>query len=138
MTKIRENTYRINASCKLDDINDELGTKLYSEDNDSLGGFISEKLDRIPKAGDKLTIDNVWLFVERSSANRAESIILKLIDKPSDVKAKSKSRNTGLDINFRLYYGFLLYPRFRTVPYNNILHRTSTYTNIKKGCNNLL
>ena len=47
MTKIRENTYRINASCKLDDINDELGTKLYSEDNDSLGGFISEKLDRI-------------------------------------------------------------------------------------------
>ena len=29
MTKIRENTYRINASCKLDDINDELGTKLY-------------------------------------------------------------------------------------------------------------
>ena len=25
MTKIRENTYRINASCKLDDINDELG-----------------------------------------------------------------------------------------------------------------
>ena len=87
MTKIRENTYRINASCKLDDINDELGTRLYSEDNDSLGGFISEKLDRIPKAGDKLTIDNVWLFVERSSANRAESIILKLIDKPSDVKA---------------------------------------------------
>ena len=76
MTKIRENTYRINASCKLDDINDELGTRLYSEDNDSLGGFVSEKLDRIPKAGDKLTIDNVWLFVERSSSNRAESIIL--------------------------------------------------------------
>ena len=78
MTKIRDNTYRINASCKLDDINSELGTKLYSQDNDSLGGFISEKLDRIPKAGDKLTIDNVWLFVERSSVNRAESIILKI------------------------------------------------------------
>ena len=81
MTKIRENTYRINAACKLDDINNELGTRLYSEDNDSLGGFVSEKLDRIPKAGDKLTIDNVWLFVERSSVNRAESIILKLTDK---------------------------------------------------------
>ena len=78
MTKIRDNTYRINASCKLDDINSELGTKLYSQDNDSLGGFISEKLDRIPKAGDKLTIDNVWLFVERSSVNRAESVILKI------------------------------------------------------------
>ena len=28
---------------------------------------------------------------------------------------------------------FYVYPRFRTVPYNNILHRTSTYTNIQKG-----
>jgi putative hemolysin len=25
-----------------------------------------------------LTIDNVWLFVERSSVNRAESVILKI------------------------------------------------------------
>ena len=86
MTKIRDNTYRINASCKLDDINSELGTKLYSQDNDSLGGFISEKLDRIPKAGDKLTIDNVWLFVERSSVNRAESVILKIQPDNKDTK----------------------------------------------------
>ena len=32
----------------------------------------------LAKAGDKLTIDNVWLFVERSSVNRAESVILKI------------------------------------------------------------
>ena len=39
-----------------------------------------KKLDRIPKAGDKLTIDNVWLFVERSSVNRAESVYIKDTD----------------------------------------------------------
>lgn len=78
LLQLRENIYRVDASYKLDDLNDALGTDLYSEDNDSIGGLISEKLDRIPKAGDRLTIGNVWLFVENASSNRAETIILKL------------------------------------------------------------
>ncbi|MGN0329001.1 MAG: HlyC/CorC family transporter [Lachnospira sp.] len=75
-TKIRDNSYRVDASYKLDDLNEKLGTSFYSEDNDSLGGLITEKLDRIPKAGDTVIIDDVKMFVERSSPNRAESIII--------------------------------------------------------------
>ena len=78
--KIRNNTYRVEASFKLDDLNDYLGLNLSSEDNDSIGGLILEKLDRIPMAGDKLTIGNVWLFIEKASTKRAESIILKILD----------------------------------------------------------
>ena len=78
--KIRNKTYRVEASFKLDDLNDYLGLNLESEDNDSIGGLILEKLDRIPVAGDKLTIGNVWLFIEKASTKRAESIILKILD----------------------------------------------------------
>lgn len=77
--KINDTTYRVDGSINLDDLNDELETNLVSEDNDSLGGLIIEKLDRLPKAGDKLTVDNVWLFVEKASSNRAESIIVKIL-----------------------------------------------------------
>ena len=79
--KIRNKTYRVDASFKLDDLNDYLGLSLSSQDNDSIGGLILEKLDRIPVAGDKLTIDNVWLFIEKASPKRAETIILKILDK---------------------------------------------------------
>ncbi|MDO5381786.1 MAG: hemolysin family protein [Eubacteriales bacterium] len=75
-TKINDNSYRVDASYKLDDLNEKLGTSFYSEDNDSLGGLVTEKLDRIPKAGDTVVIDDVKMFVERSSPNRAETIII--------------------------------------------------------------
>ena len=79
LIKLRNNTYRVDGSYKLDDLNDALSINLESEDNDSIGGLITEKLDRIPKAGDKLTIGNIWFYVEKASSNRAETIILKML-----------------------------------------------------------
>ena len=46
--QLAPDTYRIDASYKLDDINNEIGSNLQSDDNDSIGGYITEKLDRIP------------------------------------------------------------------------------------------
>jgi len=89
LIKINDTTYRVDGSFKLDDLNDELGTTLESEDNDSLGGLIVEKLDRLPKAGDKLTVDNVWMFVEKVSSNRAESVIIKLLPEKNEKEDKS-------------------------------------------------
>ena len=87
LSKINDSTYRVDGSFKLDDLNDELGTKLESEDNDSVGGLIVERLDRLPKAGDKITIGNVWMFVEKVASNRAESVIVKIIpDKKDETK----------------------------------------------------
>ncbi len=81
LSKINNTTYRVDGSFKLDDLNDELGTNLESEDNDSVGGLIVEKLDRLPKAGDKISVGNVWMFVEKVASNRAESVIVKLMPK---------------------------------------------------------
>ena len=89
LSKINDTTYRVDGSFKLDDLNDELGTKLESEDNDSVGGLIVERLDRLPKAGDKITIGNVWMFVEKVASNRAESVIVKIIPEKKDDSKKN-------------------------------------------------
>ena len=89
LSKINDSTYRVDGSFKLDDLNDELGTKLESEDNDSVGGLIVERLDRLPKAGDKITIGNVWMFVEKVASNRAESVIVKIIPEKKDETKKT-------------------------------------------------
>ena len=89
LSKINDTTYRVDGSFKLDDLNDELGTKLESEDNDSVGGLIVEKLDRLPKAGDKITVGNVWMFVEKVASNRAESVIVKIIPEKKDDTKKN-------------------------------------------------
>lgn len=46
----------------------------------SLGGFVAEKLGRVPVAGDRLRIGKFEFLVERASARRAERIVLRGAD----------------------------------------------------------
>ena len=69
------NEYIVEGSTNLDDLNDELGLQMESDDYDSLGGFIIEKLDRLPSEGDEVTTsDGVRLVVEKLDKNRIESV----------------------------------------------------------------
>jgi CBS domain containing-hemolysin-like protein len=79
--KISDRQFRINGSAKLDDVNDRLGTEFESEDNDSIGGFMIEKLDRFPEKGDKLEFPDKTLLVTATTNKRVDSILLTLTAK---------------------------------------------------------
>lgn len=67
--------YLIEGSMKLDDINDALNLKLDSEDYDSLGGYIIEKLDHLPTTGETVrTEDGLLLKVEEMDKNRIDKV----------------------------------------------------------------
>lgn len=61
--EISTNKYLIEGHIKISDLNDRLGLNLHSDEYDSIGGLIIEKLDRFPNPGDKIIIDNVSLKV---------------------------------------------------------------------------
>lgn len=71
---INENEYIVEGQMSLDDFNDCLGTKLCSEDYDSIGGFIMEHLDRLAVTGDKVDADDVTLTVKSMEKNRIEKV----------------------------------------------------------------
>lgn len=81
-TTLSPNVYRIDASYKIDDINNTIGSSLESEDNDSIGGYIIERLDRIPKIGDCFKIDNLEFIVEKATSTRIERILMKVHPAP--------------------------------------------------------
>lgn len=80
--KVGPLSYLVDASYKIDDLNDSLNLKFTSEDNDSIGGFIIEKLDRFPEIGEQFDIDNIHFKIERASSNRIELVLLKLPEEP--------------------------------------------------------
>ena len=63
IVKKSDSEYIIEGRTNLEDINDKLSLSLESNDYDSLGGIIIEHLDRLPKVGDNVTIDNIKLTV---------------------------------------------------------------------------
>ena len=83
--KMDENTYLVEGSMKLDDINDELDTELESEDYDSIGGIIIENLDRLPEDQEEVTLENgVKLKVQGIEQNRIVKVLMTLPEKKAD------------------------------------------------------
>lgn len=67
--------YLVEGSLNLEDFNDRLDTSLFSEDYESLGGYIIEHLDRMPLVGDTvINADNIKLVVESLDKNRIEKV----------------------------------------------------------------
>lgn len=83
--EIDEHSYLVEASMKLDDINDALDTNLNSEDYDSIGGIIIEHLDRLPEDGEEVTLDSgIHLKVEGIDQNRITKVLMTLPEHAKD------------------------------------------------------
>ena len=89
--EIETNRYDIDASIKLDDLNDALNTKLSSDDYDSLAGFVIELLDRLPDEGDTASFKNIDFKVTKMHKNRIERIILTINEIKDDVDEENNS-----------------------------------------------
>lgn len=77
--QVCDREYLIEGSVKLDDINDALCLQFASEEYDSIGGLIIEKLDHLPSETESvLTDDGITLTVEKMDKNRIETIRLRL------------------------------------------------------------
>ena len=69
----------IEGSRKIDDVNDDLGLKLDSEEYDSVAGLILERIDRMPLEGDEVVLDNgIKLKVNEVENNRITKVRLSL------------------------------------------------------------
>lgn len=75
----------VEGSLKLDDLNDALDLDLFSEDYDSVGGYIIERLDHLPKAGEYvMSDDGIRLVVDSVEKNRIDKVHLYLPEKKID------------------------------------------------------
>ena len=77
--KVEKNAYIIDARRKIDDVNDELGLNLDSEDYDSIAGLVLQILDRIPEQGDEVvTSDGIKIKVQATEENRITKVLLRI------------------------------------------------------------
>ncbi len=92
--KIDDNTYLVEGGMKLDDINDALDTALDSEDYDSLGGLMIEKLDRLPEEGEEILLDSgISLKAQGIVHNRITKVLMSIPEKVPDEADASAPEN---------------------------------------------
>lgn len=91
-----ERSWLVEGSMKLDDINDELGTDLDSEDYDSISGIIIENLDRLPEDNEEVTLGNgIHLKVQGIDQNRIKKVLITLPEPPAEEEADAEKNGAG-------------------------------------------
>ena len=80
--------YVVEAAMMLDDLNDQLGLDLESEDYDSIGGFIIGLLDHLPEEGEEVTHRNLRLVVDQVDRNRIDKIHLYIQEEETEPESR--------------------------------------------------
>ncbi|MBU5436606.1 hemolysin family protein [Tissierella sp. MSJ-40] len=71
---IKEDEYLVDGSTKIDLLNEMIGTKIESEDFDSVGGFVIGVLGRFPEVGETIEYENIKFIIEKIEKNRIEKM----------------------------------------------------------------
>ena len=78
--KISDTEFEVEGAINLDDVNDVTGLELESENYNSVGGFIIEHLEELPKTGDALEVNGVRFEVVESVDNKIEKVRIKIVE----------------------------------------------------------
>ena len=95
--QVGENQYEVDGAAKIDDLNDALELKLESEDYDSVGGYVIELLDHLPKAGETVREQNVEFEVLEADKTRVERVRVTLLKPEETEEAADNSGNKSND-----------------------------------------
>ncbi len=73
---VDSNEFEVEGSTRLSDINEALRVNLNSDINESVGGWIMEKIGRIAEVGDKVNFEGWNFIVEKLDGFRIEKVLL--------------------------------------------------------------
>lgn len=97
---IDANIYLVEGGMKLDDINDALEISLQSEDYDSLGGLMIEKLDRLPEDDEEIELESgIRLKAQGIVHNRITKVLLTIPEKALDTDESSSEEDQAATEN---------------------------------------
>ena len=71
---IKEDEYIVEGSTKITDVNEMIGTKLESDEFDSIGGFIIGYLGRLPEEAEVIQVEQIKFCIESIDKNRIKKI----------------------------------------------------------------
>ena len=71
---IREGEYVVDGSTRIEQLNEQIGTRIESEHYDSIGGFIIGEIGRLPQQGESIEHENTKFLIENIEKNRVKKI----------------------------------------------------------------
>lgn len=85
--QVDENTYIVDGSTPIDDLNELLGVSLEDEEHETIAGFLIHKNERIPDVGDVVEYEGINFTVEERDGQRIASVKVEVDNDESGAEA---------------------------------------------------
>lgn len=99
ITRLDDENYILLGVAKLDDINEQLGIDIESEDYDSIAGHIINLLDHFPKTGERVSDKYAEYLVLSAEKNRIDKVKLHLLPQTSEEEEYDLEQTSHEDIS---------------------------------------
>ena len=73
-----DGVYAVRALARIEDFNEEFGTELDDEEYDTIGGLVMHQLGRLPRRGDKVSLDDISFTVVKADRRRIYAVQARL------------------------------------------------------------
>jgi CBS domain containing-hemolysin-like protein len=93
--KISDGEYVFHGRISLDDFNELMGSKLSTENADTLGGYLFSQLGRLPKAEEQIKENGLLLTIEQVSGRRIRRVRAQRVQKPTPPEKKQKKKEAN-------------------------------------------
>ena len=77
--KIDKKTYEVNGQTHINEVNEEIGLDIQTEEVDTIGGYVISVIGKMPSAGDQIEIEGYTLKVNDVSNNRITSLTIEKV-----------------------------------------------------------
>ncbi len=84
---LQQGGWLVDASIPLEDLSDTLNIVFETEDSITLGGFLTEKLQHLPKKGERIHYKNLYFQIQKATPKRVKQVLI--------FKEKKKSSDTN-------------------------------------------
>ena len=77
--KIDQKTYEVNGQTHINDVNEELELAIDTEEVDTIGGYVTLLMGKMPISGDEVRINGYVVIVEDVTKNRITRLTIKKV-----------------------------------------------------------
>ena len=96
VSQLDEQTAEVDAHLRIEEVNEELHIELPDDDAyETLAGLILYRARKIPKVGEKLSLDNIQLTVKEMKGPKIEKVEIKRLDPPKMLEAVVNDSHTN-------------------------------------------
>jgi CBS domain containing-hemolysin-like protein len=90
LRRLEPGVFWVDGAMRIEDLNETLGLDLDEGEYDTVAGLVLERLERIPRPGERVREDGVWIEVASAEPNRIIAVRLILIEGDRETGAGSR------------------------------------------------